>query len=400
MRNDQPVILNIDTDKAYNDFYASVSILFRIASFILFIAFLVYIVYSAFGSQALFSYDGFDYLVRNFALTFDEKRSDTVYSIRYNPDASRSFALIDNKLALSGNSGISIFSETGRLLCTDSFSFKSPIMLSSDKYALVYDSGNNDYVIYNSFTRVHARSTDKPIRGASMSRDGSFAIITSSDEYNSTVEVYNQNFKLINRFNKSGYVVDVDIENGRVLISTVNNSAELGCYKLEVILYDLSTEQTVFSDELECSLPLSCKMTTDGFIAVCSNESILYNLRKDKFEIHSYEESYLSDFYISSELLVLILDRPGHELLYDILAINIENDVIYQYSFEQPVYDFVLMDNNTCILTEGGLRILSPESDSIILFDGAAKDCKLLVNNMRSLYLCSSTSAPLIDISE
>ena len=400
MKNDQNISLNIDDGEAYNDFYASVSVLFRIASFILLISFLIYIVYSAFGSQDVFNYENFEYLVRNFALTLDEKRNDTVYSIRYNPDSSRSFAMIGNKLALCGNSGISIYSATGRLLCSDSFSFKNPTMLSSEKYALIYDSGNKDYVIYNSFTKVHSRSTDHPIRGASMSSDGSFALITSSDEYNSTVEVYNENFKLINRFNKSGYVVDVDIEDGRILVSTVKNSSEPAYYELEVVLYDLSEKQTVCTEYFECSLPLACKMNSDGFAVICSNESILYNLSEDTSEVHAYKGAYVHDFEISNDQLVLILDAPSHELTYHLLAINNANDILYEYNIDEAIFDFVLLNNKSYVLSERGLCAYGDNSYSALLLEGAVNDCKLLVNNKQSLYLCMSTSAPLIDISE
>ena len=75
----------------------------------------------------------------------------------------------------------SIFSSTGRLTCSDSFSFKNPVMKTSDKYALIYDSGNCGLVIYNTFTKVHSQTFDKPICGAAMSQSGFYALITSSE---------------------------------------------------------------------------------------------------------------------------------------------------------------------------------------------------------------------------
>ena len=136
MKNDQNVLLNNidDGNDAYNDFYASVSVLFRIASFIFLIAFLIFLVYSAVVSQEAFTYENLEFVVRNFALTLEENRDESVYAIKYNPDSSRSFALLGNKFALCGNSGISIFSSTGRLTCSDSFAFKNPIMVTSDKW--------------------------------------------------------------------------------------------------------------------------------------------------------------------------------------------------------------------------------------------------------------------------
>ena len=83
MKYDQKILLNSieDGNDAYNDFYASVSVLFRVASFIFLIAFLIFIVYSAVGSQEAFTYENLEVKV----LTVKEKRIDMVEIIKTEP---------------------------------------------------------------------------------------------------------------------------------------------------------------------------------------------------------------------------------------------------------------------------------------------------------------------------
>lgn len=400
MKNEYDNVSIIDDGETYNDFYASVSVFFRIASFIFLIAFLLFIVYSAFGNQEVFSYESFDYLVRNFALTLDEKRNDTLYSIRYNPDSSRTFALIGNKFALCGNSGISIFSSTGRLICSDSFSFKNPVMLSSEKYALIYDSGSYNYVLYNSFTNVLSQSADKPIRGACMSQNGYFALITSSDEYNSTVEVYNENFKLINRFNKSGYVIDVDMLDDSILIATVDKSTTYGMYDLQLQLYNLTASETISTVNLESSLPFSCKISSAGFFIVCKNEAIIYNLNEDKSIVYPYSEAELFDFEISNDTLLLMLDTSGTDVGYELLRIDANSKALYNYSLDTKVYDIEICGSSTCVLTEGRILIFDSIVQKEIQVDGVRNDFKLLANSNNSVYMCTNSSAQVISITE
>lgn len=402
MKNNQEISLNnIDPDNdAYNDFYASVSVLFRIASFIFLVAFLIFIVYSAFGSQEAITYDNLEYLVRNFALTLDENRDDSVYAIRYNPDSSRSFALVGNKFALCGNSGIAIYSSTGRQTCSDSFAFKNPIMVTSDKYALIYDSGNFDLVIYNSFTKVHSQTLSKPIRGACMSQSGYYAVITSSNDYNSTVEVYDADFKLINRFNKNGYVVDVDMRDDRILITTVEGSDDYTSYDLQMLVYDIAEDKTVSSVELTASFPLSCKMSSSGFFLICKDEAIIYDISGEKSNVLSYNGSILADFDLTYDTAVILLDESRYDISFSLTALDGNAAVLYEYNIDFTVHDIELCGNTSCLLMDNQVLVLNAEIENIISVDGLTTDCQLLACDTKTLYLCTNTAAPLIDIAD
>ena len=387
-----------DGNDAYNDFYASVSMLFRIASFILLIAFLIFIVYSAFGSQEAFTHKNLEYLARNFALTLEENRDQSVYAIKYNPDSSRNFALLGNKLALCGNSGISIFSSTGRLTCSDSFSFKNPVMVASEKYALVYDSGNYDLIVYNSFTRVHSQTLEKPIRGACMSQNGYYSIITSSDEYNSTVEVYNDDFELINRFNKSGYVVGIDMYDNQILITTIQGSAGNSSFDLQLLVYDIAEEKTLSSIVITTSFPLSCKLSSSGFFLICKNEAITFDIVTDNHNRYSYNGLILSDFDLSYYKAALILEAPGYDISFKHIVLDDHSSVIYDYSICSTVYDVELCGEYSCLLTDNKLHVYNSIAERIITLDSITTDCCLIACDRDALYLCSSSSAPLINI--
>lgn len=402
MKNDQNILLNNidDGNDAYNDFYASVSVLFRIASFIFLIAFLIFLVYSAIGSQEAFTYENLEFVVRNFALTLEENRDEIVYAIKYNPDSSRNFALLGNKFALCGNSGISIFSSTGRLTCSDSFAFKNPIMLTSDKYALVYDSGNCDYVIYNSFSKVHSQSLEKPIRGACMAQNGYYAFITSSEEYNSTVEVYNDDFELVNRFNKSGYIVDVDMHNNQVMIATVEGTSDNALYDIQILLYDLENGKTISTIEFTSSFPLSCKLSFSGFFLVCKDETITYDIVTDNQTRYSYNGSIISDFELANDKAALLLEIPGYDISFDYVVIDEHSSVLYDHHVNSTVYDIEFCGDYSCLLTDNRILVYNSEMEKTIEIAGSTTENRLLAYNSNALYLCTSSSAPLIYIDE
>lgn len=402
MKNDPKIMLNnIDDDKdAYNDFYASVSVLFRIASFIFLVAFLIFIVFSAFTSQEAFTYENLEFVVRNFALTLEENRDDSVYAIKYNPDSSRNFALIGNKFTVCGNSGISIYSSTGRLTCSDSFAFKNPMMVASDKYALIYDSGNCDYVVYNSFSKVHSQTLEKPIRGACMSSNGYYAFITSSTDYNSTVEVYNDDFELVNRFNKTGYVVDVDMHEDQILITTVEGASENTFYSIQVLMYDIVKGETIADVDLDSSFPFSGKISSSGFFLVCSDEAITYNIITERHNQYSYADSIISDFELTYDKAALLLEVQGHDISYNYVVIDEHSSVLYDHNIDSTVYDIEFCGDYSCLLTDNRILVYNSEMEKTIEVAGSTTENRLLAYNSNALYLCTSSSAPLINIDE
>jgi hypothetical protein len=138
------------------------------------------------------SYDKLYYLTKDIKLASDYVSSvhDT---ITYNVGNSQSFALYKEGLAVASREGFSIFSAGGREIFSANHSYGNPALASSDKYVLLYDIGGKSYALYNSFTALDSRTLDYPIYGASIAQNGTFALLTRSDRYDSVVSVYKSN---------------------------------------------------------------------------------------------------------------------------------------------------------------------------------------------------------------
>ena len=394
----EAVINVFGEENSYNTFYDSVSVAFRMASFLIIAAFLLFIVTSAFSNAGEFSYENLEYIVRNFALTLDENKDDTVYSIRYNPDSSRTYSLFGKGLSVCGSSGISVYSSTGRQTCSENFNYKDPIMISSEKYALVYDNGGLNYSLYNTFTEVYSTELEYPVRGAAISDNGFYALITSSHEFQSTVEVYNDNFAIVNRFNKTGYVVDVDINDQAVLIATVNADDQIGAYSVEMLLCNIGETEPQAVSTVVCDLPLSCNITSDGYMLVCSNSAVFFDNKGKEIASYSYSDRDLSMFEFDGENLFLLFKVPGFNLSYNSVCINSKCEVLYKYQIGSTVFDIEICNAKAFILTDTSLVAIDAYGVSEIDFSGADHNCKLLTYNSNSVYVCTDTSAPLIKI--
>lgn len=396
-RKREAVINVFGEENSYNAFYDSVSLVFRMASFIIIAAFLFFIVTSAFNNANEFSYDNLEYIVRNFALTLDENKDDTVYSIRYNPDSSRTYSLFGKGLSVCGNSGISVYSATGRQTCAKNFNYKDPVMISSEKYALVYDRSGEKYSLYNTFTEVYSTETAYPIRGAAISNNGYYALITSSDEYKSTVEVYNDNFSIVNRFNKTGYVIDIDIVDGEILIATVDTDPQTNGYSVELLLANIGETEPRAVSFFSGSFPLSCNITSDGYMVVCVDSVIFFDSAGKEISSYLYDSEDLSKFDFDGENVLLLFKEPGFNLSYRSVCINSACDTLYEYEINSTVFDIEFCGGRAFVLTESSLIAVDASKTTAVDFDGADHNCKLLAYDERAVYVCTDTAAPLIE---
>ena len=130
----------------------------------------------------------------------------------YNPDGAMRFAEAGGGLAVCGNTGITIFSATGRRTCRDTAEMFTPAMRASKKYTVAYDSGGKKYYIYNSFTRVFTGETEYPVYGMSVADNGYFLLITGSDLSASSVVLYDSDFNPVAVLGQSMHTAAAELD--------------------------------------------------------------------------------------------------------------------------------------------------------------------------------------------
>ena len=83
-------------------------------------------------------------------------------------------------------------SDNGGLLLRDTYNMSDPYLITGDTRAAVFDRGNKEARIYNRTSVMLKLTFDYPIIDADMSANGTFAVITESDEYTAQMECYSK----------------------------------------------------------------------------------------------------------------------------------------------------------------------------------------------------------------
>ncbi len=380
----------------YNSFYDTASVIFRMISFAVFACLLIFIVSSAFISARSFSYDNLDYIMRNFALTLEENKDSTRHPIRYSPDSLKGFAEYGNGLAVCRASGISVFSGTGRQTCSEYIDYSEPVISASEKYVVVYEQGSGRYSVYNAFSKVYSSECAKTIRACAVADNGYYAFVTSSDEFASVVEVYNDDFNLITRFNKNSHIVSVDLTNDTIMIVSVDADESKTKFDTEILIADPESGDVVSKSEHSSGFPLGCRITDYGYALVCSDSVWLYDNNANEIGSYEYEGSSLNDFRISMSHVLLLFKNKGFDISYTAVCIDKRGNIAYKYELADTAFDIELYESSAYILTSKYVLCLNGSLEERVKIDSAHYGCKLLALDSRSFYYCSDTAAELI----
>ena len=219
--------------KERNEYYENVSAGLGIVQVVLYLSLFAFVVLSILSNTNLITYQNFYHFFQDLNASAERVDIFTHDSVSYATDEQQSFTLYRKGLAVAGNTGVTIFSATGRQLVSHVIQYNDPVAVGSGKYLLVYERGGKQYSLYNANTQMHVGETEYPITGAAVSDSGMYALISSASDANSAVYLYNNRFALINIYKnigQRGYInslfITVDFSANRFKINLI-----LGKYK-------------------------------------------------------------------------------------------------------------------------------------------------------------------------
>ncbi len=384
-------------ENEFNVFYDNTSVFYRIVEFVLLAAFLFYFIFSAFGNVGSITEENLDYILRNFALKLEENESQAGTVIQYNPDANMSFSSFGKGLAVCSASNLSIFSATGRQICNEQIDYLRPVMKASSKYVVLYDEGTRNYSVFNSFTKVYNGECDYTISSVDVSDNGYYAIVTKDIEYNSSVEVYNSNFKLVNRYLKNDYVIGTDINNNNVLIATLGVDSN-GNYLTELIVGTHGQSEVDAQAYVEKHFPLECGLTDDGFYLLSKEALLFFDSNGNVISQFEYKDKHLSLFSVDTKGALLLFKEDSMNKEYLALVVDKSGREVSSLSLQGSIWDVLKVGDDSYILTDKGIYNMKDSSNYFEEYTRSDIASKLIAYSENKIYICNKTNAPLIEI--
>ncbi len=376
-----------------NEYYENISANLGVFQVVLYLSLFAFVILSFAKNTDLITYHNFYYFFKD--LNASSQTIDiSADSVTYPTDTMQSFTLFRRGLAVAGNKNLTVFTATGRQTIGSMHHYTNPVAVASDRYLLVYDYGGTQFSLYNSYTRVYEGKSEYPIFGASVSDSGSFALISQSEKYTSAVLLYNSNFSMIGRYNKTGYVTGVSINSRGTLLAIMTSRTESGFWSTELELYKPGETAPRAQKDVASSVGLACEFTGNDTVAVlCSGGLVHINSKGEIRERYDFSERTLAQFDLCEDGAVLCLQAESVTVQDSLIVFDRNGAVRYQNALPEKAEQIRRFGNSVFLLTANGVGRFDISNRQYLFEVRSTRQAYILAIDAKTLLICSPQKA-------
>ena len=267
------------------------------------------------------------------------------------------------------DTNLTAVSNSGKVIYDYSHGYLKPVLKTSETRALVFDQGGNSLNVFNLKEKVNSFTTENEILTAAIARDGEYAVVTTSDEYTSVVEVFDKSGDLLYRWNSAKDMVNnvaVSRSGEYIAVSTINAFGG----QLISNIYILGFDSADYKYKLEITDGTVMSLTDcgDGF-AVISNRGFSYI----DWEEHT-KTDYHSDFDVNifkkcDDGIVMVLNRESDRSDNKIVIFNSDGEKQTEFNFNGSISDIEFDKSHIYCINESKLFMFDEKGKAVSNYD-------------------------------
>lgn len=377
-----------------NEYYENVSARFGIAQVVLYLSLFAFIVLAFLANTEMITYQNFYYFFQD--LNASAERVDIFEgdSLSYATDGEQDFTLYRGGLAVAGNTSVTVFSATGRQLLSATVQYQHPVAVGAGKYLLVYEMGGRQYSLYNSNLQLYTGSTDYPISGAAVSDSGMYALISSSEKSTSTVSLYSSRFQLINRYNKSGYVTDVAIDEAGKTVAILTSTPSGGLFSTDLMLAIPGEGDALSSAHLGSAIGISCAFTKSGSVTVLCGDSISFVDRDGKITSrYAFDGKQPARASLGTDGAAIVLKKNMISAKNIVIVFDKNGKIVYNEVVPEELEQIDRVGSTLYAMTADGILRIDLENGDRSFISCQTADRILLAVDEKEALCCSPQKA-------
>lgn len=262
-----------------NKYYIRIASKFKLCKYIIAALTLIFTVVMLTVFSSDITSENFQYLIKDLDITGLTSEGDFA-SIVFNGGTNSKFGIYRGELAVINSGLTSLYSSSGAFSFSKSNIFYSPELLVSNKYMLVYDSGNTtcSYSIYNSFAELKNEKMSYPITGAALSDNGAYAIVSRDSSYKGVLLWYDKDFNLLTEIKKDKYIISSALTSDGTELALASVYDDGGDAVTELMTVTAGSESASASLTVTGVMPMMIRYLEDGNIAVLyTDRMVFYN---------------------------------------------------------------------------------------------------------------------------
>lgn len=320
---------------AYNKYYMRVAARYGAAKWITLLLFTVYLLCMLAVGRSSITYENFMYLLRDFNLSSGV--SGAYASVAYEEQQNMFFAEYKNALAVVGSAGVRLYDGAGNSIFRDSTAYKTPVLVTGERYMLLYDEGGYDYSVMTTLARVLYGSTEGEILCGAVSDSGNFAIVSRSGEAHYVIDVFDASLKNVERVYRDSYITGISFNRTGDTLAVFSVNAEDWSMISEIQFLQVGTD-SMTAVSLKSHFPISCKSMKNGnWAVVCDDAVILLSNEGKLLKEIPLTSMMLSQFHISDGLIGLVCTENVLGNSNRVLVLNDSGTAVIDVSVDRKV---------------------------------------------------------------
>ena len=296
--------------------------------------------------------------------------------------------MFNGDLAVVKRDGVNFYGMSGSNTMNQPVSYSNPALITNGKYMLTYDIGGYSFDLFNNFSRLAGETFDYPISTAAVSREGMYAVVTKSLEYQSQVNLYDHNFTLLTRILKDKYVMNVGISDDGSEILVMSVYSENGKYSTEIMTLEPYSNTAKSTYNRVDSMAVLGGYHADGSYSVLCSDALLFFDKNDTL-VNEFPITAITPTkcIVSSDCTILAYNENIVGSTTDIIVFSNDGEQITTLELDDKLIDvdclgdviYMLCNNNLvrldlndskpqkCRLEGGGSSVFIADPETVLI---------------------------------
>lgn len=284
---------------------------------------------------------------------------------RFDSDRSAKYELLGDKLLIVSTTRISLLSDQGEELWTQTVSFTNPAVRRGAQTAAVYDVGGKALYIVGErgLVRDMGDECGNGILSASVNGSDYLALTTLKSGYRAAVSVYDPSGAPVFTFNSSErYVSDACVLSDNRHLAAVTLGEADGVFAATLSFYAFDSEKAVSTTTLGGSMALSLR-NFGGALAVLEDDRLaVFNADGSPLGSYRYEYPYLrGESGGSPDFAVLLLSRYRSGSALRLVTVDAEGTVLGSLDARREILDVSAAGRYVAVLYGDSLTVYTSD---------------------------------------
>lgn len=266
---------------------------------------------------------------------------------------------IDNKLIVLSERTLTVYNKSAGIVTTRTHSFATPLLKVNGKHILLAEIGGTRLQVQTVAGQVREYSTEHDIISADLAKNGSFAVVTGSDNSHQSEVLYYKAGKKSHSYRvqlAEDLATDVALRDDGHQLAVIGLCSNGGIMQSQVLVYNTGSaaepSRYTRDDVMLCSVDY---LNNNMIAAVGDTEAWTIRTASDKINVYSYSNMKLLGSEISGNQIGLVLQNYGATTGCQLVGVDKGAEEDFRITYEDNFRDlafrsgggFLLLRSNT-----------------------------------------------------